>query len=67
MDFVLSEPFQTMIATGNWSIPAALPRDRWPEGFQELDWPETVLFYSEDEAAALRDTAIAAWRQGLTR
>ena len=65
--FILGQAFQSMIATGNWSIPAALPRDGWPEGFQELDLPDTVLFYSEDEAAALRDTAIDAWRQGLSR
>jgi thiamine transport system substrate-binding protein len=67
MDFILSEDFQGMIATGNWSIPAALPREDWPEGFRQLDLPETVLFYSEDEAAALRDEAIEAWRQGLSR
>ncbi|SDY22225.1 thiamine ABC transporter substrate-binding protein [Citreimonas salinaria] len=67
MDFILSEDFQSMIATGNWSFPAALPRDQWPEGFQQLDMPETVLFYSEEEAAALRDEAIEAWRQGLSR
>jgi thiamine transport system substrate-binding protein len=65
--FVLSEPFQEMIATGNWSIPAALPQDRWPEGFQALDLPESVLFYSEDEAAEVRDTAIEAWRRALSR
>lgn len=67
MDFVLSEDFQSMIATGNWSIPAALPQDQWPEGFQQLDLPENVLFYSEEEAARLRDEAIEAWRQGLSR
>ncbi|MAU43817.1 MAG: thiamine ABC transporter substrate-binding protein [Yangia sp.] len=67
MEFLLSEPFQEMIATGNWSIPAALPRDRWPEGFRELDLPEKVLFYTEDEAAELRDTAIDAWRRALSR
>ncbi|MCT4554064.1 MAG: thiamine ABC transporter substrate-binding protein [Pelagimonas sp.] len=67
MDFILSEDFQGMIATGNWSIPAALPQDQWPEGFQQLDLPEKVLFYSEDEAAALRDTAIEAWRSALSQ
>ncbi|MDU8911397.1 thiamine ABC transporter substrate binding subunit [Aestuariicoccus sp. MJ-SS9] len=67
MEFVLSEDFQGMIATGNWSIPAALPQDKWPEGFQQLDLPEKVLFYSEDEAAALRDQAIEAWRSGLSQ
>ena len=46
---------------------AALPREKWPEGFKELDLPEKVLFYSEDEAAALRDEAIEAWRRALSR
>ncbi|MFW2541319.1 thiamine ABC transporter substrate binding subunit [Primorskyibacter sp. 2E107] len=67
MDFILTEAFQSMIATGNWSIPAALSRDKWPEGFQKLDLPEKVLFYSEDEAAALRDEAIEAWRSALSQ
>ncbi|MBS0124728.1 thiamine ABC transporter substrate binding subunit [Thetidibacter halocola] len=67
MAFILSEDFQSMIATGNWSIPAALPKDKWPEGFQQLDLPEKVLFYSEDEAAGLRDEAIEAWRSALSQ
>lgn len=67
LGFILSETFQSMIATGNWSIPAALPRDGWPEGFQKLDLPEKVLFYSEDEAAALREEAIEAWRRALSQ
>lgn len=67
MDFILSHDFQSMIATGNWSIPAALPKDEWPEGFQQLDLPEEVIFYSEDEAAALRDEAIEEWRRALSR
>ncbi|SLN34632.1 thiamine ABC transporter substrate-binding protein [Pseudooctadecabacter jejudonensis] len=67
MAFILTEDFQTMIPTTNWSFPAALEEDKWPEGFQELPMPETVLFYSEDEAAALRDTAIEAWRSALSQ
>ena len=67
MDFILSEDFQSMIATGNWSFPAALPREAWPDGFRQLPLPDETLFYSEDEAARLRDEAIAAWRAGLTR
>ncbi|MHA7875483.1 thiamine ABC transporter substrate-binding protein [Roseivivax sp.] len=67
LEFTLSEDFQEMIATGNWSIPAALEREGWPEGFQALELPETVLFYSEDEAAALKDDAVEAWRAGLSR
>ena len=67
MAFILTEQFQSMIATGNWSIPAALDQEKWPEGFKELNLPEKVLFYSEDEAAELRDTAIEAWRAALSQ
>ena len=67
MAFILTEEFQTLIPTTNWSFPAALPMDQWPEGFQELPQPETVLFYNEDEAAALRDQAIEAWRAALSQ
>lgn len=67
MAFILSEDFQSMIATGNWSFPAKLDPAQWPEGFKELDLPEKVLFYSEDEAAALRDQAVEAWRRALSQ
>ena len=48
-------------------LPAALSEDKWPEGFKALPVPEKVLLYSEDDAAALRDTAIEAWRSALSR
>ena len=67
MAFVLSERFQAMIPTTNWSLPAALPKSDWPEGFADLPLPETVLAYSEDEAAALRDEAIEEWRRALSQ
>ena len=61
MDFVLSETFQEMIPTANWSFPAKLDEDKWPEGFKKLALPKKALFYSEDEAAALRDDVLDAW------
>lgn len=67
MAFILTEEFQSMIPTSNWSFPAALPKDQWPEVFQNLPVPETVLFYDEEEAAAMRDTAIEAWRSALSQ
>ncbi|MEM6676761.1 MAG: thiamine ABC transporter substrate binding subunit [Pseudomonadota bacterium] len=66
MAFILSEDFQAMIPTTNWSFPAALPETAWPQAFRDLPLPETVLLYSEDEAAEIRDTAIEAWRRGLS-
>jgi len=67
MAFILGDAFQSLIPTTNWSFPAALAESDWPEGFRDLPRPDTVLFYSEDEAAALRDDAIEAWRRGLSR
>lgn len=67
MAFILTEEFQSMIPTSNWSLPAALPETDWPQAFQDLPLPDKVLFYSEDEAAALRDEAIEAWRAALSR
>lgn len=67
MEFILTDEFQSMIPTSNWSFPAALPESEWPEVFQTLPRPETVLFYDEDEAAALRESAIEAWRTALSQ
>ncbi len=67
MAFVMSEEFQTIIPTANWSLPSALPQDKWPAGWSELPLPEKVLFYNETEAAALQDQAIEAWRSALTQ
>lgn len=67
MAYILTEEFQSMIPTTNWSFPAALAEDKWPEVFQTLPVPETVLFYSEDQAADLRDEAIETWRRALSQ
>jgi thiamine transport system substrate-binding protein len=67
MDFVLSEEFQRLIPEGNWSFPAKLPPAELPEGFARLDLPETTLFYTEGEAAARREPAIAAFLEGMGR
>lgn len=67
MAFILSRTFQDMIPTTNWSLPSALPKAAWPQAFQDLPLPRMVRFYSEDEAATIRDTAIDAWRRGLSK
>ena len=47
MAFVMSETFQRKIPTANWSLPAALPQNQWPEGWAKLDLPETPLLLLE--------------------
>ncbi len=65
--YVLSQDFQQMIPTANWSFPAALDKADWPEGWADLPLPEKVLFYSEDEAAELLPVATETWRAALSQ
>lgn len=67
MAFVLSSEFQSLIATANWSYPAALSQDKWPDAFSKLNFPEKALFLNEAEADARRKDAISAWQTGLSQ
>jgi thiamine transport system substrate-binding protein len=67
MEYVVSEGFQKVIPTANWSLPSALAKADWPAGWDQLDLPENVLFYDEAEAAAVQDQAIEAWRSALSQ
>lgn len=62
MDYILSDAFQGMIATANWSYPAVIKDGFLPEGFAALPRPEKTLFFSETEAEALRQPALDEWR-----
>ncbi|MEL7184172.1 MAG: thiamine ABC transporter substrate-binding protein, partial [Pseudomonadota bacterium] len=55
LDFILTEDFQSIIPTGNWSLPAKLDPAKMPEGFEKLDLPKVALIYDSAEAEAVRD------------
>lgn len=65
--FMLTDEFQSVVATTNWMYPAVTPADGLPEGFEGLHRPETSLLFSADEAATLRDGALDEWRNALAR
>ena len=67
MDWILTPEFQTVIPLANWSLPAKLPQDDWPQVMRDLPRPEKTLFYSEDEAEALRQPALDEWLQAFSR
>lgn len=67
MDFILSDAFQGMIATANWSYPVIDKPGFLPEGFATLPRPQKTLFFTEDEAEALRASATEEWRRVLSR
>lgn len=67
LDFMISPAFQTVIPETNWMYPAALPADQLPDGFETLTQPDTALIFSADEAAAIRDDALAIWQNALSQ
>lgn len=61
LDYVLSDDFQGMIATANWSYPAREVEGALPPEFAGLPRPDKTLFLPEAEAEARRGQAIADW------
>lgn len=64
--FMLTDAFQAAIPTTNWMYPARIPAGGLPDGFETLIDPDPLLL-SPDAAAALRDAALAEWRDALAR
>lgn len=67
MDWILTPEFQSVIPLANWSLPAKLPQEEWPQVMKDLPRPEKTLFYSEEEAAELRDTALDEWLRAFSQ
>jgi thiamine transport system substrate-binding protein len=61
MDYILSDAFQGMIATANWSYPAIIKPGFLPEKFAALPRPDKTIFFDETEAEALRQPALDEW------
>lgn len=67
LQFMVSEAFQSAIPTTNWMYPAVTPADGLPDGFDTLINPSVSLLLSADDAATLRDPALAEWLNALSR
>ena len=67
MEFVLSDGFQSAIPMTNFSYPSAQGPSEWPEVFANLPAPEKALFFTEEEAEAVRAEAIEEWRRALSQ
>jgi len=65
--FMLSEGFQSVIPETNWMFPAVTPAGGLPDGFGAPVPADRTLFLSPAEAAAVRDAALAEWRDALAR
>ncbi|OCX65942.1 thiamine ABC transporter substrate binding subunit [Thioclava sp. SK-1] len=67
MDYILSDAFQGMIATANWSYPAIIKPGFLPPQFADLPRPAKTLFYSEQEAEEIRQEALDEWLTAFGR
>ncbi|MDP5306560.1 thiamine ABC transporter substrate-binding protein [Paracoccus spongiarum] len=67
MDWILTPGFQEVIPLANWSLPAKLPQEQWPQVMRDLPRPEKTLFLSETEAQSLRDEALDEWLRAFSR
>ncbi|MEW2918536.1 thiamine ABC transporter substrate binding subunit [Ruegeria sp. ANG10] len=67
LEFMVSDTFQQIIPTTNWMYPAVTPAAGLPEGFDTLITPEKSLLYTPNEAAAVRDQALAEWLGALSQ
>lgn len=67
MEFMVSPAFQEIIPTTNWMYPAALAADALPDGFETLTQPEQALIFDADDAAAVREDALATWQDALSQ
>ncbi|AUI85208.1 thiamine ABC transporter substrate binding subunit [Vibrio azureus] len=64
MNFILSEPFQAVIPTGNWMYPVT--QVALPEGFAALNVPQKTLTLDTDDVAKMRKSWIREWQHALT-
>ncbi|CUH46942.1 thiamine ABC transporter substrate binding subunit [Ruegeria atlantica] len=67
LQFMVSDAFQQIIPTTNWMYPAVTPAEGLPKGFDTLTVPAKSLLFSPDEAAAVRDQALAEWQNALSQ
>ena len=66
LDFMLTDAFQSAIPQTNWMYPAVTPAEGLPEGFDAFR-PAKSLLLAPEEAAAVRDAALAEWQAALAR
>lgn len=67
MQFILTQGFQSEIATGNWMFPVIEQGDSLPEAFSTLEQPTKVLTLPAEKVAANRKQWINEWLDSVTQ
>lgn len=66
LSFMTTDAFQKIIPETNWMYPVIKLKEGLPKGFDEYH-PTKTLFLAPEKAKALRDSALAEWRDALSR
>ncbi|WP_102226957.1 thiamine ABC transporter substrate binding subunit [Acidimangrovimonas sediminis] len=66
MHFITTEAFQKEIPTTNWMYPVIKLSKPLPKGF-DMYKPEKTLLYPAAEVPKVKDKALAAWRDALSK
>jgi thiamine transport system substrate-binding protein len=64
--FIGTDTFQSLIPTTNWMYPAVTPANGLPAEFATLVSPSSTLLFPPEEAATIRDAALAEWLTALS-
>lgn len=67
LQFMVTDAFQSVIPTTNWMYPSVMPAEGLPQGFETLAQPGKALIVPAQDAAALRDEALAEWLGALSQ
>lgn len=65
--FMSTDAFQSVIPTTNWMFPAHTPAGGLPDGFASPLPADQSLILSVEEAASVRDSALAEWQNALAK
>ncbi|WP_173632880.1 thiamine ABC transporter substrate binding subunit [Paramixta manurensis] len=65
MKFIISQPFQQTIPTGNWMYPVT--KITLPPGFDTLTRPHTTLQFSPQQVADKRTQWIGEWQRAVSQ
>lgn len=65
--FMLSDAAQAIIPVTNWMYPVRMPPAGLPKGFEQPIPREKAILLAPEEAARLRDEALAEWLAILSR
>lgn len=67
MAFMMSDTFQNIIPTTNWTYPATKTAEGLPKGFETLHVPEKVILTEGTEVEAKRKDLIDEWLQAIEK